>query len=53
MSAEKLAKNLKVALEKQGIPIVIVDSYDDWKPWPKTSNFIVEFRLDKLGLSFN
>ena len=51
MSADKLAMDLQRVLASQGIPIEIVDAYDDWKPWPKTSNFVVEFRLDKSGIS--
>ncbi len=51
MSADKLAMDLQRVLASQGIPIEIVDTYDDWKPWPKTSNFVVEFRLDKSGIS--
>ena len=51
MDADKLAMDLQRVLASQGIPIEIVDAYDDWKPWPKTSNFVVEFRLDKSGIS--
>ena len=51
MSADKLAMDLQRVLASQGIPIEIVDAYDDWKPWPKTSNFVVEFRLDTSGIS--
>ena len=45
MSPEKVAEQLKFALAGQGIEIQIVDSYDDFKPWPKDSNFVVVFRL--------
>ncbi len=41
----KVANNLKTVLAGQGIEIQIVDAYDDFKPWPKGSNFVVVFRL--------
>jgi hypothetical protein len=44
---EKVAEQLKTALLSQGIEIEIVDAYDDFKPWPKDSNFVVVFRITK------
>ena len=46
-SPEKVAEQLKTALLSQGIEIEIVDAYDDFKPWPKDSNFVVVFRITK------
>jgi hypothetical protein len=45
-SPQSVAEQLKKALSGQGIEITIVDSYDDWKPWPKDSNFVVVFKID-------
>jgi hypothetical protein len=42
-----VADNLKSVLAGQGIDIDIVDAYDDFKPWPKDSNFVVVFRIKK------
>jgi hypothetical protein len=44
-SPEGVANQLKAALSGQGIEITIVDSYDDFKSWPKDSNFVVVFKL--------
>jgi hypothetical protein len=44
-SPEKTANNLKSKLSQLGIEIVINDAYDDFKPWPKDSNFIIEFKI--------
>jgi hypothetical protein len=44
-SPQSVAEALKKALSTQGIEIQIVDSYDDFKPWPKDSNFVVVFKL--------
>ena len=44
-SPTSVAEALKKALSSQGIEIQIVDSYDDFKPWPKDSNFVVVFKL--------
>jgi hypothetical protein len=46
-SPEKVAEQLKSALLSQGVEIEIVDAYDDFKPWPKDSNFVVVFRITK------
>ena len=42
-SARKLAMRMKEAL-----PITIVEAYDDWKEWPKTSYFVVRFRTNQI-----
>jgi hypothetical protein len=42
-----VADNLKSVLAGQGIDIDIVDAYDDFKTWPKDSNFVVVFRIKK------
>lgn len=44
-TSDSVAEALKTALISQGIEIQIVDSYDDFKPWPKDSNFVVVFKL--------
>jgi hypothetical protein len=44
-SPQSVADKLKGALSSQGIEIQIVDSYDDFKPWPKDSNFVVVFKI--------
>ena len=44
-SPQGVAEALKKALSTQGVEIQIVDSYDDFKPWPKDSNFVVVFKL--------
>ena len=44
-SPQSVAEQLKKALSSQGIEITIVDTYDDFKPWPKDSNFVVTFKL--------
>jgi len=44
-SPQSVAEQLKKALSSQGIEIQIVNSYDDFKPWPKDSNFVVVFKL--------
>jgi hypothetical protein len=44
-SPEKVADKLKSALSSQGIEIQIVRTYDDFRPWPKDSNFVVVFKL--------
>lgn len=44
-SPEKVGEQLKSALLGQGIEIQIVETYDDFKPWPKDSNFVVVFKL--------
>jgi hypothetical protein len=44
-SPEKVAEQLKAALAKEGIEIRIVNTFDDFKPWPKDSNFVVVFKL--------
>jgi hypothetical protein len=44
-TSASVAETLKTALISQGIEIQIVDSYDDFKPWPKDSNFVVVFKL--------
>jgi hypothetical protein len=44
-SPEKVAEKLKISLAEAGIEIMITDKYDDWKPWPKDSNFVVEFKM--------
>ena len=44
-SPSSVAEQLKKALSSQGIEIQIVNSYDDFKPWPKDSNFVVVFKL--------
>lgn len=40
-----VADQLASALKGEGIDIQIVDAYDDFKPWPKDSNFVVIFKL--------
>jgi hypothetical protein len=42
---DKIADNLKTKLEAHGLTINIVNTYDDFKPWPKDSNFVVEFKI--------
>lgn len=42
---ESVAEKMKMALLKNGINIAIVDAYDDFKPWPKDSNFIIIFKV--------
>ena len=44
-SPEKTANNLKTKLSHLGIEIEIKDAYDDFKPWPKDSNFVIEFKI--------
>ena len=44
-SPKSVADQLKKALSGEGIEIQIIDSYDDFKPWPKDSNFVVVFKL--------
>lgn len=44
-SPEKTANNLKTKLGQVGINIEIKDAYDDFKPWPKDSNFVIEFKI--------
>jgi hypothetical protein len=44
-SPQSVADQLKNALNGQGIEIDIIDTYDDYKPWPKDSNFVVVFKL--------
>ena len=44
-SPQSVADQLKKALSGQGIEIDIIDTYDDYKPWPKDSNFAVVFKL--------
>jgi|688.fasta_scaffold407146_2 hypothetical protein len=39
------AKQLESALKGEGINIQVIDAYDDFKPWPKDSNFVVIFKL--------
>lgn len=47
-SPESVAKKLETALAAQGIVIKIIETYDDWKPWPKDSNFIITFKVITL-----
>lgn len=42
---ESTANDLKNSLIKHGIEIDVIDSYDDFKPWPKDSNFVVIFKI--------
>lgn len=44
-SPQGVANQLKTALSGEGIEITIIDAYDDWKAWPKDSNFVVVFKL--------
>lgn len=44
-SPQGVANQLKTALSGEGIEITIVDAYDDFKSWPKDSNFVVVFKL--------
>lgn len=44
-SPDKVAERLQSDLKKEGIEIEIVETYDDWKAWPKTSYFVVVFKL--------
>ena len=44
-TANKVADNLKSKLDSHGLSITIVNAYDDFKPWPKDSNFVVEFKI--------
>jgi hypothetical protein len=44
-SPQSVADQLKKALNSQGIEIKIIDMYDDFKPWPKDSNFVVAFKI--------
>jgi hypothetical protein len=50
-SPEKLAVKLTSALKSQGINIKVIDSYDDFKPWPKDSNFVVVFKIESVNES--
>ena len=40
-----VAKQLESALKGEGIDIQVIDAYDDFKPWPKDSNFVVVFKI--------
>jgi hypothetical protein len=42
-SPEKIADRIKQAIPE----VQIVDTIDDWKAWPKTSYFVVKFRIVK------
>jgi hypothetical protein len=42
---DSVAKQLESALKGEGINIQVIDAYDDFKPWPKDSNFVVIFKL--------
>lgn len=44
-TSQSVADQLKKALNSQGIEIEIINTYDDFKPWPKDSNFVVVFKL--------
>jgi len=52
-SPEKTAMQLTSALKSQGINITVIDSYDDFKPWPKDSNFVVVFKISGVNESVN
>ena len=43
---EKLAEQVKGQLAAAGIEIEVTDTYDDFKPWPKDSNLVVEFKMN-------
>jgi hypothetical protein len=40
-SAEKIAERIKAAIPG----VEILEAYDEWKAWPKTSYFVVRFQL--------
>jgi hypothetical protein len=44
-SPESVAKKLQSSLQSKNIEIEIIDSYDDYRPWPKDSNFVVVFKI--------
>jgi hypothetical protein len=44
-SADKMAERIKAALGKSGLQAFIIETYDDWQPWPKDSNFVVKFTV--------
>lgn len=48
MTADKVASNLTSQLLSQGIEINVIETYDDWKPWPKDSNLVVVFKVTKV-----
>lgn len=41
ISADIIAEKIKKALPG----VVILEAFDDWKEWPKTSYFVVRFTL--------
>ena len=53
ITPEKTAKELTSALKSQGINITVIDYYDDFKPWPKDSNFVVVFKISGVNESVN
>ncbi len=42
-SAEKIAEKIKTAIPE----VKILEAYDAWKAWPKTSYFVVKFNTIK------
>ena len=53
ITPEKTANELTSALKSQGINITVIDYYDDFKPWPKDSNFVVVFKISGVNESVN
>lgn len=46
-TAQSISAKLASVLNDNGVEIEIVEYYDDWKPWPKDSNFVVIFKIKK------
>ncbi len=45
MTPEKFAEKVKAAVPG----VTIIEAYDDWQQWPKTSYFKVVFRMPKVA----
>lgn len=48
-SPESTARDLEKGLKTAGIEIDIIDKRDDFKAWPKDSNFVVTFKLKNIA----
>ena len=45
MTPEKIAESIVKALNKSGLQVTILEANDEWRNWPKTSYFVVKFKV--------
>lgn len=45
LSVEQFGAGIKALLSKKGFNVELVDTIDDWKAWPKDSNYIAIIRV--------